>query len=471
MEAAPYSQRPQGFVPALGTAGRISVVAALGVGAALRLWFFARFFEVSGDSLVYGGIAKNLVQQGHYALTLANGATFPTLIRLPGYPFFLAMCFRLFGMENYASVAWVQIALGLFTCILIADLARRMVPAHRATATVQAALWLAVLCPFTAIYEASPLTEGPTLFSIALALWSTVRFLNRPRWRFALTFTFAVTWAALLRPDGALAAFALVPALGLSLRRQGDAARLARMALVCALLAAMPFALWTARNWRVFHVVQPLAPQSATDPGDPVYPGWEQWVKTWSLDFATTYTVYWNVPDNDLDLNALPARAFDSAGQHDRTAALIQAYNSNGWALTPSLDAGFAALARERIVAHPARHYLWLPLGRVADMWLRPRIENLPIDIDWWVYAHHNAETRFSWFYAALNGLYLLLALAGLCLRPRLWAALLAYLLLRSALLATLAAPEARYTLECFPMLFALGAVALGRVFSPGPRR
>ena len=42
---------------------------------------------------------------------------------------------------------------------------------------------------------------------------------------------------------------------------------------------------------------------------------------------------------------------------------------------------------------------------------------------------------------------------------------MLAYMLLRSALLLTVKAPEARYTLECFPMLFALGGIALGAAF------
>jgi hypothetical protein len=97
----------------------------------------------------------------------------------------------------------------------------------------------------------------------------------------------------------------------------------------------------------------------------------------------------------------------------------------------------------------------------MADMWLRPRIENLPIDLDWWVYANHNAETRFSWAYAALNAVYLLLALAGLVLRPRWWWAMAGYFVLRSALLATIEAPEARYTIECFPMLFVLAGIAL----------
>jgi len=131
--------------------------------------------------------------------------------------------------------------------------------------------------------------------------------------------------------------------------------------------------------------------------------------------------------------------------------------------LTPALDARFGKLAEERRAAHPLRTALWLPLGRMADMWLRPRVENLPIDLDWWVYAHHNAETRFSWAYAALNALYLLLAIAGVWLRPRFWRPMLAYLVLRSALLMTIQAPEARYTLECFPMLFALGGLSAYR--------
>jgi hypothetical protein len=40
-----------------------------------------------------------------------------------------------------------------------------------------------------------------------------------------------------------------------------------------------------------------------------------------------------------------------------------------------------------------------------------------------------------------------------------------AYIVLRSALLLTVEAPEARYTLECFPMLFVLGGIAVSRIF------
>jgi hypothetical protein len=309
--------------------------------------------------------------------------------------------------------------------------------------------------------------ETPTLFVLALAMWAMVRFRERPQWASALWFTFAVTGAALLRPDGALAGVAFAPALIIGLPL-GDGAgqislrRLVRMMLVCLLLALVPFAAWTARNWSVFHVFEPLAPRLATDPGESPDPGWERWVKSWCLDFVSTYQIYWNVPWDRLDVNDLPRRAFDSPAQYAETTALAADYNNSGMEITPEIDASFEKLAEERIAAHPLRSYLWLPMGRVADMWLRPRVENLPIDLDWWVYRHHHKETEFSWAYVALNALYLLLGVVGLCLRPRFWGALLAYMVLRSALLLTVEAPEARYTLECFPMLFAAGGVAVG---------
>ncbi|MGD0829801.1 MAG: glycosyltransferase family 39 protein [Terracidiphilus sp.] len=467
MEAT-YKSQSKAPAWMVGRAALLSIVLALAGGLGLRLWMLKKFFELRGDPLVYGELAKNLLINGRYLLSTAEGGLAPTLIRLPGYPLFLALCFRVFGMENYVSATWVQIALELAGCLLLADFAYRIVQPGWKTGAAHCTLWLAALCPFTAVYAAEPLTEAPTLFALALALWSMARFRERPCWAAALWFTFAVTYAALLRPDGALAGLALAPAMMIGLRCVANgipAKKLVRIAVGCLLLALTPFAAWTARNWAVFHVFQPLAPRYANDPGQATYPGWQRWVKTWCLDFNCTHDVYWEVPGNPLNLNKLPSRAFDSPAQYAETAEVAADYNDRDGAtdIVPDVDARFEQLAKERIAAHPLRSYLWLPLGRVADMWLRPRVENLPIDLDWWVYAHHHVETRFSWAYAGLNAIYLLLAAGGLWLRPRFWLPLLAYMLLRSALLMTVEAPEARYTLECFPMIFALGGVALYR--------
>jgi Dolichyl-phosphate-mannose-protein mannosyltransferase len=479
MEADRLSQSRAPLSVGASTRAIISAGLALLAGAGLRAWTLGKFFEVNGDSRLYGGMAKNLLLHGRYALTDGAGTLHPTLIRLPGYPLYLAACFQLFGMENYYWAAWIQIVLELAGCVLLALFVHRIAPPAWKASAAQTTLWLAVLCPFTAVYAAEPLTESLTLFCLALALWSAARFQDRPDWASALAFTFAVTYAALLRPDGVLVGVALVPPVAarifrsppsptssvrlLSLERVGR--ENLRIAIVCLLLALAPFAAWTWRNWRVFHVVEPLAPRYATDPGEDINPGFQRWVKTWSLDFVSTYQIYWNIPGGPLDLRALPGRAFDSPEQRDQTAALAADYEANGEELSPELDERFGRLAAARIEAHPFRYYLALPVGRAADMWLRPRVENLPIDLDWWVYKHHHVETRFSWFYAALNALYLALGIAGFCLRPRLWVAMLAYLLLRSALLATIEAPEARYTLEGFPILFALGGVAIGWMF------
>jgi hypothetical protein len=460
MEAAPESQLTAPGRSFAGVRSALHVALALAAGLALRQWMLMEHFAVDGDSLIYGGLAKNLFQHGRFALNGAGGELYPTLIRLPGYPLFLAVCFRLFGMENYVSAAWVQIALELAGCLLLADFVRRIASPGAGLAT----LWLGALCPFTASYAVLPLTETPSLFAIALALWAAARFRQRPAWKDTLLFTSAVSFAALLRPDGALAGVALAPALVVGLERAAIPRRkLARMAVVCVLLALLPFGAWTWRNWRVFHVFEPLAPRLATDPDEHPPLGWERWVKSWCLDFVSTFDIYWNVPGGPLEVSKLPSRAFDSPAQYAETAALAGEYNRGGQALTREIDERFARLAAERIAAHPLRYYLWLPLGRVADMWLRPRVETLYDDLDWWNYASHPAESRLSWACAALNALYLLLGLAGLCLRPRLWGWMLAYMALRSCLLLTVEAPEARYTLECFPMLFALGGIAASR--------
>jgi len=450
--------------------------AALAAGLGLRLWMLKEFFQANGDTLTYGELAKNLLLHGRYALPGNANTLQPSLMRLPGYPLFLAVCFRLFGVENYVAVTWVQIVLELVGCLLLADFARRMAPERMKSAAAMATIWLAALCPFTAGYTVNPLTETPTLFLIALALWALARFRERPGWPNALIFTFAVSYAALLRPDGALVAVALAPAMVLGLPQgaiQGK--RLLRMGLVCTGLALAPFAAWAWRNWQVFHLFQPLAPRYANDPGEPALRGWERWFGTWSLDFVSTYQVYWVVPGGPFDISELPGRAFDSPAERARTAELANEYEADGEEISPALDAEFAVLARQRIRAHPVRYYVWLPLGRLADMLLRPRVENLPIDLDWWVYAHHHFETRVSWALAGLNVLYFGLGIAGLCLplrrrrtvvrgpglRPLFWRASLAYFVLRCALLLTVAAPEARYTLEFFPFLFAYGGVAL----------
>lgn len=435
---------------------RIHLFLALSMGLILRLWWIHAYPLVDGDSLIYGEIAKNWFGHGIYGFT-AGYSIRPTLIRLPGYPLFLAACFRLFGRENYSAILFTQTAIDLVTCLLIAAFAAR-------TITLRAgivALYLAALCPFTANYVTTPLTETLSLFCIALGLYAFVRYVEHPglnRWFCALTFS--ISYAALLRPDGALLGVVFLPAMFWFARKHLAQSRAAGLALLCAALTLLPFLAWTLRNERTFHVFQPLAPRYASDPGEYIDHGWIRWVQTWCAEFTSTWEVYWNVSGSPVDIHALPTRAFDTPEEYARTAALFDAYNAT-LALTPEMDAQFAQLARERIARHPLRFYVVLPMMRLADMWLRPRTEMLWIELRWWQFQRHRNETIFSWSYAALNLAYLLTALWGLFRRAPYTSLMVAYIALRCLLLLTLEYPEPRYTLECFPMIFILAAAAL----------
>lgn len=431
------------------------VLLALALGAALRFWFIRAYPEILGDPLIYGSIAKNWMLHGVYGKT-TSGTLLPTLIRLPGYPLFLMACFKLFGMEHYHAVMFAQTAVDLATCLLLAAFTSRIW--NRKAAWW--ALWLSTLCPFTANYAAVPLTESLEIFSITVALYALARFLEEPRWTWTVLEALAWSYASLLRPDGALIAVALCPAMVWYGRKHWGTARVTKFALTATLLSILPFIPWTVRNWRTFHVLQPLAPRSATDPTEATNPGFDHWTKTVCIDLTCTWEIYWNLNSDEIDIHKLPARAFDSPAQYEETKQLLDDYNQST-TLTPQMDARFTALAAERIHDHPFRSTIVMPLARVADMWLRPRTELLWIELRWWQYDIHRAETTFAWSYAALNLLYLVLAVLGLRKWPPLSGAMLAFILIRCALLATIPAPEPRYTLECFPMIIALAAVAL----------
>jgi len=432
------------------------VVVALVAGFLLRFWFIHYYPVVDGDSLVYGEIARNWFWHGVYGFTLPSGIR-PTLIRLPGYPLFLAVGFCFLGIDHYIRILWLQAGMDLATCLLVAGFATRAI-SRRAGVTT---LYLAALCPFTANFVASPLTETPTLCCVALGLYALARYTERPefnRWFWVLAIS--ISYAALLRPDGALLGLALIPAMFWYTRKRISVLQSFRQALLCALLAVLPFIAWTVRNFRTMHVFQPLAPRYAADPGEFVPHGWIRWIRTWTVDFASTAEIYWNVNGSAIDIGTLPNRAFDTPAERRATAQLFAEYN-RAEIMTPAISRQFGKLAEQRIARHPIRYYFGLPLARLADMWLRPRVSQLWISLRWWQYSKHQAETIFCWGYAGLNLGYLLLAIWGLKRRVPLTGVMVTYVAVRCLLLLTLEAPESRYTLECFPMIFILAGAAL----------
>jgi 4-amino-4-deoxy-L-arabinose transferase-like glycosyltransferase len=438
----------------------------LAAGAAalcLRLFFVFRFPAVVDDSRLYANIAENWLLHGIYGVT-NSGVIMPTLSRLPGYPAFLAAIFAIFGAGNFRAVLLVQVLFDLGTCLLIAEMARRMLSERGA----KAAFLLAGLCPFLANYAATALTETLEIFFTTLALDLAFRGLGVgkqiPRERdLHLTWLgcgFSVGACILLRPDGGI----LLAAIGLYFawlllrsvltqkngRESSGAILLAGVLVACGALA--PLVPWTLRNLHTLHRFEPLAPRYATDSDESPMPGFNRWVKTWMADYVSTQEIYWPVPGSDLDITRLPNRAFDSAEQRAETAQLFADYDRDH-DLPPDLDARFTVLAATRIHAAPLRYYVWLPVVRIIDMWLRPRTELFPSDPRWWEFNDDHTWLAVSLAFGAINLVYVGLAAAGAWRARYLFGVglVVLFIVLRSGFLGTLENPEPRYTLECFP--------------------
>ena len=449
---------------------------------ALRLFFFIYLPTISDDSRVYMDLAGNWLQHGIYGQT-DSGQIVPSDTRLPGYPAFLAAIFWVFGVGNVRAALVAQILFDLGSCLLIADLARRVIAGPWAG---RVAFLLAGLCPFLANYAAAVLTETLEVFFTALALDCAVAALERMRESDGRSSAWPL-WAAagapigaciLLRPDGgillaAVAFYAVVAALkriftlgeGTASLKRGPDTKLSHSfrALVVAEITVIAISLaplvpWTARNWTTLHQFQPLAPRYATEAEEVTPRGFNRWVRTWMADYVSVEEIYWNVPGDKIDAAKLPSRALDSA--KEATLALIADYNA-AQQLTTQIDARFDEVAALRIRAHPLRYYVGLPVLRVADMWLRPRTELVPSDPRWWQFNDDPRWSAVAVGFGVINLLFVAAALLGLVFRGsdiRYLGLLVGFVVLRSAFLGTIENPETRYTLECYPAIIVLGS-------------
>src|ERR1044071_5454281 len=71
------------------------------------------------DGRVYSQLARNVLEQHVYSHE-SQAPYAPSIIRLPGYPLFLAGVYAVFGHGNNTAVRVVQAVIDTATCVLIA---------------------------------------------------------------------------------------------------------------------------------------------------------------------------------------------------------------------------------------------------------------------------------------------------------------------------------------------------------------
>jgi hypothetical protein len=438
------------------------VALVLGAGLALRLYYLLLPVALDDDTAAYSQLAHNWFHHGIYGF-VHGGQIVPSLIRLPGYPLFLGVVFAIFGRDRLNAALMLQALIDVGACWLLFDCLRTEVSRRAAWA----GLFLGVFCPFTAAYSAAGMTESLSIACVSLAIWSLARWARAAREGRTpvaplLALAAATGFATLLRADGALLLAVFAAAVFWYGSEGIGAARALRLAVFVAVMAALPLVPWTLRNAHVFHLFQPLAPKEANNPGEFSPTGFHRWMRTWSIDYVNTGDVAWNQA-GFIDPADIPPRACSGTQECRETRSLIAEHNRLG-DVTPALDLRFAALAAQRVREHPLDYYAVMPALRIADMWLRPRTELFDIDDDWWAFGDHPADSMLAILLGLVNLGYVALAVWGFARkRVPLAGALLAYMLLRSLVIATMPNPEQRYTIECFPMLILAAACVFAR--------
>jgi hypothetical protein len=460
------------------------------------LFFVLKFPANSGDTVLYEQIATNWLKHHVYAMTVGGEIT-PVDLRMPGYPAFLAIVYALTGRTGADARLWVmlaQIGVDLLSCLVIARLAALLACMSEDSApnkgVYSAALWLAALCPFTANYTAVPLTEVFATFWTALACCALVIALRRVQkpdfllksthlpLRKSVEYTalgagWIVGAGTLFRPETPILLIAAAIVFGGLFFLRRNYRRWLWVSLAMTLGCLMILSPWAIRNMVTLSEPQFLAPKNSNLPGELVPYGFMAWEKTWLYRVRDCYLVPWKLNEESIDVEEIPARAFDTPEEKQRVAMILEQYN-NDLTLTPEEDAAFAQLARERTTRHPLRTYVWLPAARAVAIWFTPRIELLPVSGHVFPLVQMReddpVDQEVTSLFFVLNLFYVGLGAWGAALlwrsnpaaRPAI-AFLVLFIVLRTAFLTTLETPEPRYVLVCFPTLIAMGAQVFAR--------
>jgi len=84
---------------------------------------------------------------------------------------------------------------------------------------------------------------------------------------------------------------------------------------------------WTIRNYRVFHLFQPLAPAHAEMPGEFVPRGYLSWLRTWIDDSRYIGPVLWSLDTSSIKLDDIPTARSIPRRKSNGVAALLEKYN------------------------------------------------------------------------------------------------------------------------------------------------
>lgn len=456
----------------------------LTVAVGWRLYIAFNYAPLSGDSKVYTEIAQNLLSGNGYSLN-DQPPYRPTSYRTPGYPFFIVLLYLFNRSDIFIRIC--QAILDTLTCLLIYLIAFNVTSSRYISIL---ALFLAALCPYTAIYTSYILPESLATFLVTLSTYLYILAMKHKKLFLHLLCGVAVGLATMTRPNFILLFVLFLAASFIFSIKRGKVFSMFKAPFFLFLGFLLIVSPWIFRNYVVSKKIAPpfvYGQLKAT--------GYDRWLSTW-LDGQYLYQDYlWGQPET---AGEYPAFAFDSEEEKKEVDNLLRkffedrpaAYNF-GLAISslstladPELENyfttsqtqevlnGFRQIADEKIKRGPFKYYIYLRLRRFLIMWFSTVFCLYPFKAN---ILDRLLKSEFDLFLKnlilfGLNFFYILFAIVGFYIgitRLRSSLVFLTLPILSVAALGVMAYPsffEARYILEMYPSMLVLSAVGINRL-------
>jgi 4-amino-4-deoxy-L-arabinose transferase-like glycosyltransferase len=196
------------------------------------------------DQAGYKQLGAVLAETGKFTRYPDYPVFVPEVIRTPGYPAFVALFYRVFGVGNDVAVTGAQAVVFGGLCLLVFALTRRVAGTRSALVAATATALFSPLAHFAALI----LTEFWTTVVATAAMFAVIRAVQRERPRdFALA-GLLLSATTLVRPAFVLLPFFLAGAMPVLVRSQRASAALRGWA-VLAVTAALTLLPWFAYNY------------------------------------------------------------------------------------------------------------------------------------------------------------------------------------------------------------------------------
>lgn len=308
------------------------------------------------DAADYHALATRLVQGQGYV----NEMGAPTAWRPPGYPFFLAGIYKIFGLSIRAATL-LQAGLGALTVVLLMIFGKMVLGERQAIAGGV----LAALYPGLFWLPRVLLSEGLSLLLVLAALIAVAKLMRTNQLWWAALCGILLGLGTLVRAANLLVAVALL--LGFMLFAWKCGWRWQRIVMSVLLIAGATSAVllpWTARNYRLFH-----RPLLATQDGMTLYSSYWPPQRGGKLIFG-------NLAGDDDPIWVAAKQAGDEA----------------------MVSKQMQAITFERLRQHPGYFFRLLP----------SKFLSLMVPYDWEWFPHAAGSSR------SLNPVYVLILLAAI---------------------------------------------------------